>query len=806
MNESKDILAINLKSAAKRLLNYWYIIAGFVLVALLVAFFYLRYSSVTYNVGASILLRIEKRNNMANTPDFLKTFDLLQDKSFQNEIFYLQSFPLVREVINKIDVRASYYLQRDGIPKRFTWSMQNIYKNSPIMVVPVEGHPQPVNQLFWIDIIDDERFRLAGEGKEVTLINFETERNIDRVADFKLEGIFRFGEIVANEHAAFRVLLNSNYDPEVLKNKDLFFRFNNLNQIAAQFKAALTIEPEGAESTVVHLSFVTENADLGKDFLTGLIDTYIEKNLGESNLLANMTIEHIEDQLENISDDLNLSEQQLQSLRASRQVMNVDDKSQNLYQELRTAQLQRDEVQRRSNLLSQMNEYFLEFKDSDSERILAPSSLGLNDPVLNNLIQELTMLNSERQRIISQNQLRNPRLVTLNISIENLKDVIAENISFGLSSTNNELAELNSRIEALNRDFSRLPQTQRDLLGVERRFRLNDATYTSLLERRIHAQIIKASNLPDAKIIEYPGYKGVASPRKTIVYIMAIFFGIAVPSIVVMGKIIIENTLSGKGDVEAITDVPIITSIPQVSDSKEKFVANFPQSSLAEAYYILRSNLIYYLHGETKKVILITSSMPGEGKSFTAINLASAFALANNKTVLLEFDLRKPGYTAHEGFNARGTPGLSSYLINKAELNEILFKTKVPNLDIIHSGQIPPNPVGLLSSPKTHELINELKQRYDYVIIDTPPYGLLSDSFLLMNHADLNIFLAKLGFTKKNLLSSNMEDLEKKKVHDLYILLNGDTDDRMKYGYNKYYKINKPRTVKGFLKRKIAIF
>ncbi len=804
MSESKDMLAINLLSAQKSLLKYWYFIAGFVVLALAVAFFYLKISAITYNVGASILLRTDQGQGSSNSPDFLRAFDLnMADRNFQNEIFFIQSYPLVREVVHSMDVRTSYYLQPGYIPKRLSWSLQNLYKSSPIMVVPQEGVPQPVDLLFRVDIIDDESYRISGVGENISMLSFENESGAGTVGQFNLKGNYRFGDLITHEHASFRVLLNSNYDPALLEGNDLFFRFNNLNQLAGRFKGSLRVETSRNLSTMVNLHFRTDNIGLGMDFLNRLIETYIQRNMDEANLLANQTIEHIERQLENISDDLTSTERQLQTLRTSRNIMSVEDKSRRIFDQLQSAQLRREEAQRRLNHLMQLDDYFVLYKDS--AKILAPSAMGLNDQVLNNLFQELTALNTEKQRIISQDQLRNPRLATLSISIENLKSVIAENISFSMNTTRGELNELNSRIEGLNREFSQLPATQRELLGVERSFRLNDATYTSLLERRIHAQIIKASTLPDAKIVEYPGYRGVASPRRTQFYAMSVIIGLLIPSLFITGKTLILNRINGKDEIKNFTQIPVISTIPVVSNARESLIINKPQSQIAEAFFALRSNLAYYLHGETNKTILVTSSIPGEGKSFAAFNLATSFALSNHKTVLLEFDLRKPSNTL-EGFNTHGLPGVSSYLINKAKLEEITIQTQLPNLDIIHSGKIPPNPIGLLSGNKTQELMEKLKQQYDIIIIDTPPYGMLTDSFMLMNYADLNLFVTRVNYTRKDVFSATMEDLENKKVENVYILINGDDDDIRGYGYNKYYSVPKKDRLKGFLRKKVAVY
>jgi capsular exopolysaccharide synthesis family protein len=286
---------------------------------------------------------------------------------------------------------------------------------------------------------------------------------------------------------------------------------------------------------------------------------------------------------------------------------------------------------------------------------------------------------------------------------------------------------------------------------------------------------------------------------------MSLFFGLLIPSVFITGKTLILNHITIKEDIKYFTQIPVISSIPAVSNAQENLVINKQQSPVAEAFFALRSNLTYYLHGETNKIILVTSSIPSEGKSFAAFNLATSFALSNHKTVLLEFDLRKHSNTL-EGFNTHGLPGVSSYLINKAKLEEITIQTQLPNLDIIHSGEIPPNPIGLLSGNKTHELMEQLKQQYDFIIVDTPPYGLLTDSFMLMNYADLNLFVARLNYTRKDIFSANMEDLENKKVENVYILVNGDNDDKRSYGYNKYYSIPKKDRFKGFLRKKVAVY
>ncbi len=791
MKNSDDLLTKNLNQLFKDLMKYWYLIAFSLAIVLAGALFYLKYSAKTYRVSSSVLLNLEGGQNAGGGGnDILRAFDIvIQDKKLQNEIYFMQSLPLIKEVVDELDLRTFYYTQEEMMPASFKFSYQNIYKSSPFMVLPTDNHVQPAELYFHVRIIDEEKFHISAASEETIIMNFSNEQIVRDRVNFSLEGIYYFGELIENDLASFTILLNSNFNPDVHSSKDKFFKFNNLNWLAASFKGALSIEAQAMESSLAELTFNTPNVTLGLEFLNALIAKYIDHNLEEANFLANKTIEHIDRQLVDVTDELTRSEQQLQSIRSDHSLMNVEERAQNVYQQLENFRRLRDETRRRLNHLNQLNQYFVEYKDST--RILAPSALGLTDPLFNKLIGDLTALNIEKQRFLSQDQTRNPRLQTIDITINNLKTAITDNINTSLNTARRELNELDSRIYTLDRELAGLPATQRALLGVERRFNMNDAIYTSLLERRIQAQIVKASKLPDAKIIEPPKSAGVASPNRIIVLFLALFAGFAFPSGAILGIKLIANSISNREDIKLITKLPIIGSIPTNPNPEQNVVREYPRSPIAESFHMLRTNLVYYLRGDNHKTILVTSSLSGEGKSFSSINLATSFAHANSKTVLVEFDLRNPNKFIDEVFNANELVGISSYLINKATLDEIIVPTEVSNLDIIQAGQIPPNPIELISSTKTHELFKELRERYDFIIIDTPPYGLVTDAFFLMNISDIKVYVTRIGYTKKKVLATNMEDIEGKNIKDLYLLVNDNNEDKLNYG--KYAYSEKPK-------------
>jgi len=772
------------------LMKFWYLISISLFLTCGIAAVYLKFSAKKYKIASTVVLNIEEGNSYGggNPNDIMEVGRIIdQQKNFKNEIFMFNSTPLVREVIEDMDLRTTYYLQEDKIPKEFEFSLKDIYKDAPFIVIPDQNHIQPVETYFYIRIIDQESFFVGSDNREARVINFNTNETVLEKTNFKFGGTYKFGEQVGNAFCSFRILLNSNYRAELYQGKDLYFMYNDFKVLTAEFKGDLTVESTSLESTMVDLVFKSPNALKGHEFLNKLVSKYIQKNLTEKNFLANQTIEHIDRQISNISDSLGRTERQLQSFRSSASVMDIDEKAGNIYTQIQTLSGTREETSRRYSYLKQMDDYFTSNKDSSG--LLAPSSMGLNDQMLNNLIQELTALNSEKQQIISAGQLQNPRLQTLDVSIRNLKEAITENIKFSISTTRNELNDLNSKINNLEREFSKLPYTQQRLLGIERKFDINQGVYSSLLEKRIQAQIIKSSNLADCELIEPPHFVSIASPKTLVVLILALMVGFLIPISFIFGKRIIGDRFLDFMELKKYVDTPQIGVIPVNKNAMNNVVLEYPHSAIAESFHTIRSNLIYYLMGKDKGTILVTSSIPEEGKSFSALNLATSFASTNNKTVLLEFDLRKPSAVYSE-LGTRALVGISSYLINRVTLDEIIIKTEIPNLDIIQTGQVPPNPVELLSSKKNQELFNSLRERYDYIIIDTPPYGLVSDAFILMKYADIKLYVTRLGKVKRSRLISSMEDVVSKGVKDIYLLVNEDSTFKNST-YQQYTERNK---------------
>jgi len=362
------------------------------------------------------------------------------------------------------------------------------------------------------------------------------------------------------------------------------------------------------------------------------------------------------------------------------------------------------------------------------------------------------------------------------------------------------LQDIDSRTVKLNTQISRLPKTERELIGMERQFKLNDAIYTFLLQKRAEAQIARASNAPDYEIIDEALYfkARLISPTTSMNYIIALFFGLIIPFVIILVKDFFNNKITDIKELESISSLPVIGQVYHNKTKSTAIIRDYPKSPLADSFRAIRTNLQFFSEGEDKMTILITSSMSGEGKSFCSVNIASVYALLGKKTLLMGFDLRRPAL--YEDFELNNQYGITSYLIRNAKIEDIIQKTPIGNLDLISAGPIPPNPVELIASDRTKVLFDVLKNKYDYIIIDSAPIGAVTDSFLLFNYADINIFTLRHNYTIKEALQNNLKSIENKKFSNVSLLINDITIKKNSYGYDyhsKYYqKDKKTSTIK----------
>ena len=754
--------------------NYYLFIIGVVL-TMSIAFVINKYKLPIYRVTSSI--RIKENQQEQKLGDYINSSLFGTKQNLQDELLILQSSPVIVQTVKNLDLSVNYF-RKNGI------KYLDSYKNVPFKVMYMHNHVQPVGALFEIKFEQGNTVHILAHSKKASFYNYEKDETFGEKTEWDFEYKGKVGQLIENPELSFIIAIDSTLQNLLNTERTFYFSFSTLSQIAGEIGGGLSLGLVRKEANVIELGLNTHSLTKGVDILNSLMDVYSKQNLDRKNHLASITINYIDKQIGEISDSLSRTEKKLQSFRSTNQLLNITEQSTGISLQYRELGNQKAEVLTKMKYYQYVSDYLA--KNEDISNLMVPASLGIQDPLLNNLMGELMTSQAQKSNLIESGQDKNPAVKKLSIKIDNLKKTLAENNSVVLKTTQISLDEINKRISRIEAEISRMPDTERQLTGIERKFRLNDAIYNYLMEKRAEANITKASNLPDSEIIEPAGGSSIPiSPNKRVNYLIALVLGIGLPYGFILLRSVLNNKVESQEQIERITDAPVLGKILHNSKRTKNVVFEFPNSNIAESYRALRTNLEYYVRGGHKKVILVTSSIEGEGKSFNALNIAMSYAQLDRRTILIDFDLRKQS----SYFNDKGENlvGMSSYLINKANLDDVIIHSPHARLDYITSGPIPPNPMELIGLEKTEKLITHLKDVYDCIIIDTPPLAQVSDAYLLMEQADVKVIVTRYNYSLKRVFTFIMKDLFLKNIGNICIVLNDNRTYRDQYGYGYGY-------------------
>jgi capsular exopolysaccharide synthesis family protein len=773
-----------------------------IIVFLIAAFIYNKFAENRYQNQTTVLINEDKENPLLSSDDILKGLSMMGgNKNIENEIGALKSYNLVNQTISDLGFEVSYFAEENVLFENtskgsFLNVTREYYKEAPFQVLIDKSVAQPLYLKFYITFLPDNKFRLQAEGKDIALYNYVDNNTVGILPKINLDKEYQFAENVTEKNFSFKILLKDNLSIDQFKNKCLYFELNNPEYLTLEYMGNINVEPISPTASMISISAKGGHPEKVTDFLNNFTASYLDQNLKKKNNYANTTVKFIDNQISDVADSLNVAQSTLQSFRTTNKVVDLSFQGQQIFAKLNQIETEKAALINQMKYYEYLKSYFRDNKDATD--ILAPSSMNVVDPLLSQLVTQLVTLSAEKSTYLSSNNLKNPHLSTLDVQIKNLKSTIQENVNNNLNTIRNSIKEMDYRSNRMTADISGMPRTELQLLGIERKFKLNDAIYTFLLQKRSEAQIARAANMPDYEIVD-PARKVSATlvaPKKLINYLLALIAGFILPLSVIMLKDWLNNKIVDKTDVESLTNKPIIGFIFHNYKKSNTIIADFPKSSISESFRTVRTNLQIMSRGISKQVILVTSSGSGEGKSFISTNLASVFALLGKKTVLIGFDLRKPAIYQDLGLN--NLIGISSYLSSRAILEDIIQPTRIENLDFIPAGPVPPNPIELIGSNATKNLLFKLKEIYDYIIIDTAPIGVVTDAFFLMNYADLNIYVTRQNYTIKEMFSNTLKTLENNKISNIAILMN---DVYLKsraylYGYDaKYYSENEEKAM-----------
>ena len=770
---------IDLKNVVNRLLIFWKLITLSTIAFLLIGVLYIRYTSKIYKSSTTLLIK-EESNSSLGAENLFDGIDLFGgQKNIKNEIGILKSFSLTKKTLEQLNFRVSYF--HDG-----KFKSEEIYLKSPFSVVLSNAKNTIVNQEFKIKILSENEFNISIDCDEVKPFDLKTENFAsNNEVSVNYNKNHQFGELISTPFFELTVLKNN---LELFTEEGwnyYFFKIHNYNELTDQYLSQQSVNEIDKDASILRISLEGTNPKKINDFLEKFNQLYLQSGLNEKNQIASNTIFFINNQLSSISDSLAKVENELERFKQKNPKVQIINNDFSTFSQI-------EKLEEEKAILEFNNKYYLSLKtyfddNNSAKNIVVPSAMGINDPLLNELISELSNLYSQLEVASVNSKEEHPVVQSLQKQISNTKVKLNENIENIISSSELSLIDIDNRIGNIENEIEQLPQQERLLLNIQRKFNLNENIYNYLLEKRAEASITKASNVSDHKVVDSPRLisKYPIKPNRTLVYLLCLLIGIGLPTLAITIYFSFNNKIIDKKDIDNIISFPNIGKIMFNEEENDLINVKSPKSSIAESFRSIRTNIQYLASDKKQKVICLTSSVSGEGKTFISMNLASIISLTGDKTLLIGADLRKPKIS--NSFSLKNTTGLSSYLSNQNTKEDIIQHTNNKNLDIILSGPIPPNPSELLNLERMKNLIEELKSQYKYIIIDTPPIGLVSDGIILMDYADINLYVVRQNFTTKDMLHNFKETVNYNKLKDINIVINGITTNRSSYGYGYGY-------------------
>ncbi len=750
---SGSFISIDYKRVLFRALRLWYVVVLSVITGLVIAFLINRYTTRIYPVTASIIIREPAENTDAR---FLYNNPLVnQYRNYFNEPYIIRSYPLIQGVIESLNFETS--IRKEGN-----------FKDSEQYTLPIEieVHSKDKYGALTLEITGPSTFRCYVPGKEDM-----TE--------------YKFGDRVNCSGFEFTVKQSGNV--ERLSGSQFTVLIRDPERVAAQYINNLKVTWAQQGSSVVNLDVTGPIPQKEVDFLNALIRHYHQYDLEKKSQAATRSLIFIEDQLAQIGDSLRLYENALERFKQRNFVTDLSAEAQQLYDQLKTLSEQKTVVSYSKNYYTYLEQYMREQKDF--AQVILPSSIGVTDGILNALVTQLINLQNELNAMPRSKELQNDLITSkagrLQEGMRQTRQQILESLANLRNTDKIKERGIDQQIKNIEAQLRTLPITQRRLVNLQRNYTFSETMFNFLQQKKAEAGISKASTTSDIVVVNPPRVaSGAITPKVNQNYLLFGLGGLILPFI---GFVLIEifnDKVQSREDIEKVTSIPFIGGIGHNPGPGNLAVFEKPKSAMAEAFRSLRSNLNYFTEGRDKKVFMITSSISGEGKSFTTINLATVFALASKRVVIIGADMRKP--KIFDDFGLGNEKGLSGYLSGMATLPQVVQQTKIPGLDFISGGPVPPNPSELLLNPRMDELIGILREQYDFVFIDTPPLALITDGLVLAKYADHAVFIVRQNYTPRPILRAADELYTSDKLPNLSIVLNDVYRSGPGYGYGGY--------------------
>jgi len=774
--------------------KYWPLVFISIILSIGIGYFINRTTPPIYQVSGKFYIKEDNSNQSILNLTGLQTINpKAQGNLLSNEAIFLKSKPIAEKVLETLDLNVEYYLPGNFIDIE-------LYKDSPIFMQVDWNHTQITGDKMIVKWLNKETFTIYFPDSEYYKVNpsngFKEEIDLGNFSS----DIFSFGEWVELPFARFKLDLLENSSQG-----EIFVKVRTKESLVAQYTGDdLVIWPLDKLSSILGLTLNTSHPQKGADYLNALMEVYLQRELDDKNRIAKSTVDFIDNQISGVSDSLNLIETNLQSYRTANKTYNIDTESNTVFKEITDLEKELSQEKLKKQYFTNL-QFYLERESYD--QIIVPSGLGIQDPILNMMVQNLITYQNDRSNLLATQTEASPRVKEVSRKIQDVNASLSEAIR-NLSRNNvSTIEDLESRIRSIEKQFTRLPSTEQNLIKIRREFTLNETIYTFLLQRRAEAAISMASTTAANRIVEYsqPNYKAITI-KKYINLLFSLVAGTLLPIFVIVIFVTYDKRIKDIKELEDNLISPLIGKIVRANKKSNLAVLTEPRSAISESFRSLKTNISFVIPKDNQLTIAVSSTLSGEGKTFTALNLASIYSLSEKKVVLISCDMFKPdGFT---DLSLGSKKGLSNYLSRQLDsFFDIIQKTKFSNFDIIIAGSIPPNPSELLGSERFSELLNELKKIYDVIILDTPPVGLVSQSYEVVKMVDIFLYVLRFNYSQNSFVAELNSIKSTKGLKNLYTVINDlpekeitykgyghvyyDTDKRKKSIFKKLFQRNK---------------
>lgn len=750
-------------------IDNWKLIAVCAATGIVLAILSLQYIESRYKIHARVLIEDPQGNGNTGSVVGGAASKMLQDfggfmggsSNVNNELAVIQSRDLVESVVRKLDLNIKYY-------KTGAFKKEELFNNAPFKVRFLNLPASLTDSYsFSVNIARPQHLKLTSK---------------DFTAEFNTT--VAFGDTITTEIGPLSID-KTGIIPDSTAN--YIFTVSPIGQVVDDYvNNEITVEVTDKLASYMDIKLTSNIPAKGEAILSTLINEYIKKNVNDKNIILDSTMQFISGRVELLNNELNAVEQDIKTFKQANNLANIEEQSKVIIDQGSDYFKQLNELEVQASVIDASLQYVT---DERNNKRPVPAISSVQDPNFISLLEKYNTLEVQRDHLALSNTTDNPRLQNIDVQLKNLRTDIISSLTNQKKSIEIAKRKLAAENSAINSSIKQVPAQEKTYLDLSRQQQVKQALYLYLLEKNEETAIAKSSNIASARIIETPKSDfNPYFPNKKLFIAGALVFGILSPISFVMLMSILSNKVTSMEDVEAV--LPGVSTLGEISHNiknEDNFLSETDRSVLSEQFRALRSNLRYVTGDKTCPVIMLTSSMSGEGKSFIAISLAYVYALAGKKVLLMELDLRKPKIATYLGLNS--DKGFSNYIISDATIGQIIKTTPLhKNIYAISSGLIPPNPVELLINPKVKDLFEGLKKQFDIIIVDTPPIGMVTDAKELAGLSDVCLYVVRHNYTFKNQLAIIKNLKEEGRINNIYLVMNDVVNNlSSKYGYGYGY-------------------